>query len=116
MRLLVCGSRNTWDAAECWAQMDKIQPVPELVIAGGASGIDTFAETWALRRGIPCMVFNAAWDGPSGRAAGPIRNGWMIKYGRPDLVLALPGGVGTENMMKQAKAAGIEVRKVGSWK
>lgn len=112
MRLLVCGSHVAWDAAEVWRRMDELQPRPELVIAGGANGVDTFAAEWAKRRGIPCMVFPAAWDSPLGRAAGPIRNGWMLRFGQPDLVLAFPGGPGTENMVTQAKKKGVEVRLV----
>jgi len=114
MRLLVCGSRSSWDAAEAWKAMDEVQPVPELVICGGASGVDNWAQVWAVRRGIPCMVFPAAWP-HHGRSAGPIRNGWMLKYGQPDLVLALPGGAGTASMIDAASKAGVPVKKAGKW-
>jgi UDP-N-acetylmuramoylalanine-D-glutamate ligase len=33
----------------------------------------------------------------------------MLKEGRPDLVVAFPGGKGTANMVAQARAAGIRV-------
>lgn len=112
MRVLVCGSRSAWDAAGVWAKLDALRPAPDMIIAGGASGVDTFAQEWANRRGLPCMVFPAAWDGPSKREAGGIRNGWMLHYGRPDLVVAFPGGHGTEDMVKRAKAAGVPVKKV----
>ena len=36
----------------------------------------------------------------------------MIVEGTPDLVIAFPGGRGTENMIKQAEAAGIPVRRI----
>jgi hypothetical protein len=112
VRLLVCGSRNGWDAAGCWKVLDEIRPLPELVICGGASGYDSFAEEWAKRRGIACAVFKAPWDSPLGKSAGPVRNGWMLRYGQPDLVLAFEGGAGTANMIAQAKKAGVPVRKV----
>lgn len=47
-----------------------------------------------------------------GRAAGPMRNKQMLEEGKPDLVVAFPGGAGTENMVKQAKAAGIRVLRI----
>jgi UDP-N-acetylmuramoylalanine-D-glutamate ligase len=37
----------------------------------------------------------------------------MLNNGKPDLVVAFPGGRGTENMVKQAEAAGVPVKKVG---
>jgi len=36
----------------------------------------------------------------------------MIKYAMPDLVVAFPGGTGTANMIKQARAASIDVFEV----
>jgi len=37
----------------------------------------------------------------------------MIDEGKPDLVLAFPGGRGTDDMVRRAEKAGIEVRRVG---
>jgi len=33
----------------------------------------------------------------------------MLKDGRPDIVLAFPGGTGTADMMRRARAAGVRV-------
>ena len=111
MRLLVCGGRDFDDWRWVMRSMDDLDSNEgiDLVIHGGARGADTLAGRWADRRRVPCMVFPAAWKGGLGRSAGPIRNGWMIDFGKPDLVLAFPGGRGTANMIKQAKAAGIDV-------
>jgi hypothetical protein len=46
-------------------------------------------------------------------AAGPIRNARMLEEGKPDIVIAFPGGRGTANMIEQAHAAGVEVVQVG---
>lgn len=114
MRVLVCGSHHASDHVACWKVLDALDPRPGLVIAGGAEGIDTFAETWALLNGIPCMTFKAAWICPRlGSKAGPIRNAWMLTWGKPDLVLAFPGESGTENMVLKADLAGVTVRRVG---
>jgi hypothetical protein len=48
-----------------------------------------------------------------GRAAGPIRNGAMLKmFPGIALCLAFPGHSGTEDCCRQAAAVGIEVRRV----
>jgi len=57
---------------------------------------------------IPVIPFPPEWK-RYGPKAGPIRNKQMLDEGRPDLVVAFPGGNGTNDMVKKAKAAGIEV-------
>lgn len=37
---------------------------------------------------------------------------WMLEFGRPDLVVAFPGGRGTEDMVTKAERAGIRVLRV----
>ena len=64
------------------------------IISGMASGADTFAVEWAARFGFPLRAFPAEWD-KHGRSAGPIRNQRMLDEGKPDLVVAFPGGKGT---------------------
>lgn len=109
MRVLVTGGRNYTDVERIYSALDALGVT--LLIHGGASGADTEAGRWADFHGVPCMVFPAPWA-HHGRAAGPIRNGWMLEYGRPDLVVAFPGGRGTANMVKQARDRGVEVREV----
>jgi hypothetical protein len=84
---------------------------PKVIIHGAASGADTLAKKWARGNRCPDEAYYADWKA-HGRAAGPIRNRLMIEEGKPDLVIAFPGGRGTENMKKQARAAGIEVIEV----
>jgi hypothetical protein len=83
------------------------------IIHGGAPGADRLAGQWARRAGVPITSFPADWHA-HGRAAGPIRNRRMIEEGRPDLVLAAPGGRGTADCVRQARAAGIPVREIGA--
>ena len=64
-----------------------------------------------LSHNIECLTFPADWK-TYGRAAGPLRNARMIAEGKPDLVLAFPGGRGTADMTRKARAAGVEVRAV----
>ena len=82
-----------------------------LIISGGARGGDTMAEWWAKTEGVPCDVYQADWTG-LGRKAGPIRNQRMLDEGKPDLLVAFPGGRGTADMVRRGREAGIEVIEV----
>lgn len=84
---------------------------PSLVIHGGARGADTHAGWAATAVDIPVAVYPADWA-THGRRAGPIRNAQMLAEGRPDAVLAFPGGRGTADMVRQARAAGVPVWEV----
>lgn len=110
LRVLVCGGRAFSDPAAVFEELDRLKPA--LVITGGAGGADFAALEWARHRGVPVAVFEPHWKA-LGKAAGPLRNGWMLKYGQPDMVLAFPGGAGTADMLRQARAARVEwIREV----
>jgi ABC-type Fe3+-hydroxamate transport system substrate-binding protein len=83
----------------------------DVVIHGAARGVDEQAMIAAQTLpGVKHLPFAADWH-KHGRAAGPIRNKRMLDEGKPDLVVAFPGGRGTANMVKQAQAAGIPVQR-----
>lgn len=110
MRVLVCGGREFTNWLYISRALDIVheaRPV-EMLIHGGARGVDTLAGYWAHKRGIYRRVFPAAWidEGP---AAGPIRNRRMLIEGNPELVIAFPGGRGTANMVAQAIAAQVPI-------
>lgn len=81
------------------------------VIAGGAKGADTAAIDWAINSWCPYQEYPADWE-THGRSAGYIRNKQMLVEGKPDLVVAFPGGKGTAMMVKIAKDANVEVIEV----
>jgi hypothetical protein len=109
LRVLICGGRDYIDRAELFAELDRLHAEYcfSTVIAGGARSADVLAVEWAQARGITTQIVNAEW-GTFGRRPAPIRNTRMLAEGRPDLVVAFPGG-GTADMVRQAKAAGIWV-------
>jgi hypothetical protein len=83
-----------------------------VVIHGACpTGADRWADEWATTSWCPAVTFEADWKA-HGRAAGPIRNQQMIDDGRPDLVVAFPGGRGTADMVRRARRAGIVVQVV----
>lgn len=113
MRILVCGGRNYRDLDAIYAALDSLRALHgELtIIEGGASGADCFARAWGATRQQRGVTFPADWA-THGRKAGPLRNQRMLDKGKPDLVLAFPGGRGTADMVRRAKAAGVPVTEV----
>jgi hypothetical protein len=111
MRVLVCGGREYRNEREVWSHLDEVQP--SFVMEGGAGGADALAWKWATRNLPPdCRkTFEANWSA-DGKAAGPMRNQRMLDEGKPDLVIAFPGGKGTADMVRRAKRAGVQVRQV----
>jgi hypothetical protein len=110
MKILVCGGRHYSDRETVFAVLDRVAcKHPDLVIIqGGARGADRLAWSWANSRGIETRTFVADWEN-QGKAAGTIRNKRMLEVGRPDAVIAFPGGVGTAHMVRIANAAKLPV-------
>lgn len=106
--VLVCGGRHYDDRVRLHTIMNALHHVRsiDLVIHGGASGADILAGAWAMDHGVVSKAFPARWA-LHGRAAGPMRNKQMLVEGKPDLVLAFPGGTGTADMVRQAVEHGV---------
>jgi hypothetical protein len=113
MRVLVCGGREFTDRGRldrALAAFNRACPI-SVLIEGDARGADRFAGEWGRANGITVLVFPAEWE-RLGRAAGLIRNEQMLREGKPDVVLAFPGGRGTAHMKRIAAAAGVPVCEV----
>lgn len=114
-RILICGGRDFADYALFNRTLDDLSkwfdPKGFVLIEGDADGADNMCFNWGAVRGIPVITMHAHWAF-HGNAAGSIRNGWMLKWAIPDLVVAFPGGTGTANMVAQAREAGIDVFEV----
>lgn len=111
MRVLVCGARNWDDRARVYGVLDDLKRAESIdaVIEGDARGVDRMAGYWARKNRIDDIKYPANWD-LHGNAAGPIRNQEMLDFGKPDLVIAFPlkDSVGTWDMVRRAKAAGVK--------
>jgi hypothetical protein len=91
----------------------------DLVLHGGARGADALVDQAARRLGWRLRVMVAEWS-RYGQAAGPIRNASMLgaaaaraaELGEEAqvLLLAFPGGRGTENAQLEAR----KLRRLGS--
>lgn len=109
MRVVVTGGRDFKDEPKVWNTLDSISEKTTItsIVEGGGAGVDTFARRWAQDRGVPCLTVFPAWQ-KYGKAAGPIRNSWMISQGHPTFAVIFPGGKGTKNMADLIIKAGIE--------
>lgn len=108
-RVLVCGGRDYADVRHVYRVLDLVGA--DVVIHGKAPGADTHAGAWARKHNVEERACPAAW-GTLGSAAGPIRNASMLDQHDPHLVIAFPGGDGTEDMVKKALAADVPVIRV----
>jgi ABC-type Fe3+-hydroxamate transport system substrate-binding protein len=120
-RVLVCGGRDFHYQSivgeiiesvlyeEFWKTNTGSRPwLQDILICGMARGADLAAYSWAQKAGMPVEKYVPNWD-KHGRAAGIIRNKEMLEEGKPDLVIAFPGGRGTDNMVSIALKAGVPV-------
>lgn len=105
MKLLICGSRSIKD-------FDLSPYVPEdttMIISGGAKGIDTVAEEYAVSRNIPTTIIRPDYA-RYGKFAAPIkRNIRMVDMA--DSVLAIWDGKssGTKRTIEYAEKTGKSV-------
>ena len=81
-----------------------------LLLHGGARGADGLIDHAARSLAWPVQVIPAKW-GRYGRAAGPLRNGLMLRRALEAatpaqasvLVVAFPGAAGTASLVRQAR-------------
>lgn len=111
MIILVCGGRDFNQYTTAFKALSALPFEVTKVVNGGARGADKISSRWAKDNSIELAEYPAEWN-KHGRAAGPIRNSEMLKLESIDYVVALPGGRGTEDMIKKAKSAGIPVVRI----
>lgn len=110
--LLVTGGRTFDDYTRVACALNSMyshQPA-FAVVQGGARGADALAHRWCLSTGVPCIAVPANWD-YYGKRAGGLRNQWMLDYLPIAYVVAFPGGPGTADMVRRARAAGVPVHE-----
>lgn len=111
MKVIVSGSRSITSGVHAcinraieeagWGAVD-------LVVSGGAEGVDERAEDWAKEQEIPCYILPAEWE-ENGKAAGAARNAKMAEIG--DALIAIWDGSskGTRDMMRKAHTEGLPI-------
>lgn len=131
MRVTITGDRNwgtrldgdKWEDEVLMVKraLSTLDPETDFVVLGDARGADTIARIACEALGLPYRVHEADWDTYK-RAAGPVRNGWMLDdLGKESLLDPEPREVwyfhrdlenskGTKNCVEQARARGLTIR------
>lgn len=112
MRVLVCGGRDYHNRLAVYRELCRLNQEEgiSVIIHGGCRGADQLAAQWVeMTDNCREEVYKPDWS--FGLCAGPIRNQRMLD-GKPDLVIAFPGGRGTADMVRRAVRAGVKVLRV----
>jgi len=93
--LAIVGSRSITDESlvnkyiktfiDAYSNKLNIPASSYVIVSGGARGVDTFAEKFADKNGLPSVIIKPDWE-RFGRKAGMIRNGEIARLS--DVVLA----------------------------
>ena len=107
-RLIVAGSRSISDYGTVAHAIERSKLNPDLIVSGGAEGVDMCGEQYGKENGLPVHILPAKWD-EHGKSAGAIRNEKMAKYA--DALVAVWDGSssGTRHMIEEANKKGLPV-------
>ena len=122
INLVVVGSSRFYDYSLVEDAMDQWtseEAHPDLVITGGASGVDYLAERWADNHNVPYAVFNEEWNAPrsgledDGRAAAPTSlTNQLLEVATHVLAFPSPTSKWTNVVVAMANAMEIPVKVV----
>ncbi|CRM47586.1 hypothetical protein AOA59_21435 [Pseudomonas sp. 2822-15] len=115
MRVLICAGRHYADTKKSRQVLDayhRLRPV-QVLIHGGNQFLGSDIEEWAREMRIDVVRYPPNWQ-RHGKQAERQRNHFMLADSRPDVIIALPGGDDTLELVCQAKASGISVLTVES--
>ena len=105
MRLGIVGSRNPGVSYLDWEKLllEKIDPSKvEMVISGGAKGVDTYAKIFAARHHIPYMEFAPQYS-TYGKYATLKRNTQIVTESSTVLAFPTADSRGTLHSIREAK-------------
>lgn len=111
MRIAFTGGRDYRNRQVVYHLLETLRPSLEHVAVGDARGLDEIVRMACMNLNVVHTMYVAEWE-THGRAAGPIRNKAMLLDGRPDILIAFPGGIGTENCIRQARELAITVMRI----
>jgi hypothetical protein len=101
MRVIIAGSRSVTDRAHVEHAIKRSGFTIDVVLSGGAKGVDTFGEEWACAQGIPVERYLADWS-RYGTNAGPRRNQLMADAADALIAIWIGDSPGTGDMIRRA--------------
>ncbi len=113
--LVVSGSRHFSNSPLLASHLSAaLRKQPGLVlVCGSGKGCDTLVRQWAASHKVPLLVAPAHWSS-LGKAAGPIRNQFMLSMAQGVLAFPLAGSKGTAHVIRSAKQLGLPLRVVAA--
>ena len=114
MKLAIVGSRSIIDKDFVFIEIDIFileYGTPELIISGGARGVDTIAEEYASQNGIETCIFKPDWK-KYGKSAGIVRNKDIISKSTHVLAFQENKSKGTQSSINLAKKMGKTLKVI----
>ena len=112
MKLIIAGSRTLNPSVkDIGEQVSKFYIGITEVVSGGADGVDSCGEEYALAADQPLKIFKADWS-KYGKAAGPIRNKQMAEYADALLLIWDGKSKGSANMKQNMEDLGKKVYEI----
>lgn len=113
-KVVVCGGRNCKDRKLVFDTLSQLHEEKRFtqLAHGGAKGVDSLAGLWAIFNYVPVTVFLPDWI-VYGKAAGVRRSVTMMQVFQPDILVAFPGGKGTNHTIEIAKRKKVKCIIVG---
>jgi hypothetical protein len=105
MKAAIIGSRSISDALALEKLLEPHRDRITEVISGGATGVDTLADSWAKQHGKALTVIRPDYE-RHGRAAPLIRNRQIVKEAEEVFILWDGRSKGTANTRKEAVRRG----------
>ena len=120
--VVIAGSRSITDKRKVFPYIkeglvelaEKFEPhvfKVKKIISGGARGIDSLAEEFALAYNIPFKRMDADWD-QYGKKAGHLRNAEMAEKGDALILIWDGESRGSKNMLSEAKRKNLKIVEV----
>lgn len=111
MKIGIVGSRNIVNYKAVKQSLDEIVKDGDIIVSGGAIGVDSLAEDYADYRKLDKEIYKPEWD-KYGKVAGLIRNSKIVESS--DYIVAFWDGksTGTLDTIKKAEAIGKQVIKI----
>jgi hypothetical protein len=117
VNLVICGNSRFYDYEWLEEQLEqwiKWNAHPDLIIIGGASGVDYLAERWANNHAIPMAIFSEAWNQPRGGLedtgrpeASPTLGDKMLEHATHLIAFPGPKSKWTTIMIRRGRELGI---------
>lgn len=114
-RVAIVGSRDWPDRSAVIAAVDGLAD-DDVVVSGGARGVDTTAARAAQRRGLRVIVHPADWKN-LGKRAGYVRNADIVNEADRVIAFQYNGSKGTQHTIDLARKAGkpVELHSEDTW-